>query len=115
MVSKNLSTITKSILYLNVNDKSNFKSECVRRRPMYTNVCKHCHNVFQSKFKTYSCKECKEIDYSQFDDIEAYLKEFPNSNALQISETLGITAYEVLSFIKEGRLNMSKGVFSKLN
>lgn len=82
---------------------------------MYTNVCKHCTKVFQSKFKTYFCKECKEIDNSQFDDIEAYLKEFPNSNALQIAESLGITVYEVLSYMKEGRLNMTRGIFSKLD
>lgn len=82
---------------------------------MYTNVCKHCHKVFQYKFKAYSCKECKETDFSQFDDIEAYLKEFPNSNALQISESLGITAFEVLGFLKEGRLSTTKGIFSKLN
>jgi transposase-like protein len=82
---------------------------------MYTNTCKHCHKVFQSKSKTYTCQECKEIDFNQFDDIEAYLKEFPNSNAMQISEALGISAYEVLSFLKEGRLNMTKGIFSRLN
>ena len=82
---------------------------------MYTNVCKHCTKVFQSKFKTYFCKECKKIDNSQFDDIEAYLREFPNSNALQIAESLGITAYEVLSYMKEGRLNMSRGNFSRLD
>lgn len=81
---------------------------------MHTNSCKHCNKVFQSKFKTYSCKECKDIDFSQFDDIESYLKEFPNSNALQISEALGITAFEVLGYLKEGRLNVSKGVFSRL-
>jgi hypothetical protein len=82
---------------------------------MYTNVCKHCYKVFKSRFKTYYCNKCKEVDYNQFDDIEAYLKEFPNSNALQISENLGITAYEVLGYLKEGRLNMSKGTFSKLD
>lgn len=81
---------------------------------MYTNVCKHCHKVFSSRFKTYSCEECKKIDNDHFDDIEAYLKEFPNSNALQISEALGITAYEVLNYLKEGRLNISRGHFEKM-
>lgn len=82
---------------------------------MQTNICKHCHKIFQSRYKTYSCKECKEIDNNQFDDIETYLKEYPNSNALQISEALGITAFEVLNYIKEGRLNMSRGSFERLS
>lgn len=81
---------------------------------MYTNVCKHCHKVFQSRFKTYACEDCKQIDNDHFDDIEAYLKEYPNSNALQISEALGITAYEVLNYLKEGRLNIARGHFEQL-
>ncbi len=81
---------------------------------MHTNVCRHCQKVFRSRFKTYTCEECKQIDADQFDDIEAYLKEYPNSNALQISEALGITAFEVLNYLKEGRLNISRGSFERL-
>jgi hypothetical protein len=67
-----------------------------------------------SRFKAYTCEECRQMDSSHFDDIETYLKEYPNSNALQISEALGITAYEVLNYLKEGRLNISKGHFEQL-
>ncbi len=81
---------------------------------MYTNVCKHCHKVFLSRLKAYTCEECRKTDDDHFDDIEAYLKEYPNSNALQISEALGITAYEVLNYLKEGRLNIARGHFEKL-
>lgn len=82
---------------------------------MYTNYCKHCHKEFKSRFKSYSCSECKSMDEDFFDEIEAYLKEFPNSNALQISEALGITAYQVLSYLKEGRLNISRGRFERIS
>ncbi len=82
---------------------------------MHNNICKHCHKAFQSRYKTYSCSACKEIDSNHFDDIEAYLKEYPNSNALQISEALGITAFEVLNYVKEGRLNVSRGTFERLS
>lgn len=81
---------------------------------MYTNVCKHCHKVFNSRLKAYSCEDCRKVDSDHFDDIEAYLKEYPNSNALQISEALGITAYEVLNYLKEGRLNISRGRFEQM-
>lgn len=82
---------------------------------MYTNVCKHCQKVFLSRFKTYTCEECKQLDSDHFDDIEAYLREYPNSNAIQISEALGITAFEVLNYLKEGRLNVSRGHFERLS
>ena len=81
---------------------------------MYTNLCKHCHKEFKSRFKAYSCNECKNKDEDYFDEIESYLKEYPNSNALQISEALGITAYQVLSYLKEGRLNVSRGRFERI-
>lgn len=81
---------------------------------MQTNVCKHCHKVFMSKFKSYRCEACKELDDSHFDDIEAYLREYPNSNAIQISQALGITALEVLHYVQEGRLNVSRGQFERL-
>jgi hypothetical protein len=70
--------------------------------------------VFLSRLKAYTCEECRKTDDDHFDDIEAYLKEYPNSNALQISEALGITAYEVLNYLKEGRLNIARGHFEKL-
>ena len=58
---------------------------------IYTNVCKHCHKVFV-----------------------AYLKLYPNSNALQISEELGIHPYEIIKFMDEGWLNTVNGKFSRL-
>lgn len=81
---------------------------------MNTNVCKHCFKTFKSRYKTYSCSNCKLIDEGHFDDIAQYLKEFPNSNALQVSEALGITAYEVLNYLKEGRLHIAQGSFERL-
>lgn len=81
---------------------------------LYTNVCKHCYKVFKAKIRTMSCKECKSKDESHFADIEQYLRLYPNSNALQISEELGITAYEVVKYIDEGRLIINSGEFSQL-
>jgi hypothetical protein len=68
-----------------------------------------------SRLKAYSCESCKKLDSDHFDDIEAYLKEYPNSNAIQISEALGITAFEVLNYLKEGRLNISRGRFERID
>lgn len=82
---------------------------------MYTNVCKHCYKVFKSRIRTLTCNDCRQKDEDHFDDIETYLKEYPNSNALQVSEALGITAYEVLKYLHEGRLNISRGRFEQID
>lgn len=39
---------------------------------------------------------------------------YPNSNALQISEELGIHPYEIIKFMDEGWLNTVNGTFSRL-
>lgn len=81
---------------------------------LYTNICKHCHKEFRSKIRTLCCKDCRAQDEEQLDDIVKYLALYPNSNALQISDELGIHPYEILKFIEEGWLTRSRGTFSKL-
>lgn len=82
---------------------------------MYTNICKHCLKQFKSRTSSFTCNECKLKDEDYFDMIEVYLKEYPNSNALQVSEALGITAYQVLNYLKEGRLNINRGYFEQID
>lgn len=80
---------------------------------MQLNMCKHCHKVFYNNQKLSTCENCKNRDDELFGRIEEYLMKYPNSNAIQISEGLKIQAYEVLSFIDEGRLTIAKGYFEK--
>ena len=81
---------------------------------IYTNVCKHCHKIFKSKINTLCCKECRDKDSDKLDDIVQYLKLYPNSNALQISEELGIHPYVIIKYMEEGWLGEAHGEFSKL-
>lgn len=81
---------------------------------MYTNICKHCRKVFKSRIKQYTCIACEATDTLFFDAIQDYLRKFPNSNAIQIAEALGISAYEVLQYMSEGRLSVSRGRFEQL-
>ena len=43
------------------------------------------------------------------------MKLYPNSNAMQISEELGIHVYKILKYMEEGRLMVSHGTFSQLS
>lgn len=81
---------------------------------LYTSVCKHCKKVFKSKIRTLCCKDCRAEDDRKFEDIEQYLKLYPNSNALQIGEELGIHPYEIVKYMEEGRLVEVKGTFRPL-
>ena len=81
---------------------------------MYTNKCKFCGKIFVSKIRMATCVSCKQLDDDLFTKIEEYLRRFPNSNAMQIADGLGISALEVLQYIDEGRLQISKGEFRRL-
>ena len=80
-----------------------------------TSVCRHCGKIFQSADRRFCCDACKDIDNELFDKIRDYLRQFPNSNAIQIAEGLGIETMEVVSYIDEGRLVASPpGVFKQI-
>ncbi|MBQ9767706.1 MAG: MerR family transcriptional regulator [Lachnospiraceae bacterium] len=81
---------------------------------MKLNRCKYCGEMFQSPHTAVVCKDCRIIDEALFTSIEEYLKKYPNSNAIQISEGLEISVYEIIRFIDEGRLQFSKGKFERL-
>ena len=81
---------------------------------MHLSKCKFCGTVFRSKKVENICKNCKGIDENLFSRIEDYLRKFPNSNAMQIAEGCQISVLEVLQYIDEGRLLLSKGEFKRL-
>lgn len=82
---------------------------------MKQNRCHYCQKVFQSPTERTVCDTCSKIDDILFGRIEAYLKKYPNSNALQISEGLEIPIYSVVRYMNEGRLQVAKGRFERLN
>ena len=81
---------------------------------MHLSKCKFCGTVFKTKKKEFICENCKSIDDAVFTKIELYLQKFPNSNAIQIAEGAGVSVIDVLQYIDEGRLRLSKGEFKKL-
>lgn len=81
---------------------------------MVKNVCKICRKVFYGKTASRTCETCRKLDDAHFTRIENYLKEYPNSNAMQIAEALDLPTPVVVSYITEGRLAYSKGYFEKI-
>lgn len=78
-------------------------------------VCKHCMKQYiKTGLYTATCDNCKDIDNMIFAQICAYLKNYPNSNALQVGEALGIRPMVVVKYIDEGRLCTNNGTFSML-
>lgn len=81
---------------------------------MHYSKCKFCGTVFVTRTVQNLCQNCKVIDENLFSKIEKYLRQFPHSNAMQIAEGCGISVLDVLQYIDEGRLQISKGEFKRL-
>lgn len=81
---------------------------------MHLSKCKFCGKTFQTKRVETVCANCKQIDDAIFTKIEEYLKKFPNSNAMQIAEGIEVSVIDILQYIDEGRLRLSKGEFKRL-
>ena len=77
-------------------------------------TCRHCKKLFTSAVRRQVCEECAKKEEELFRRIKEYLRQYPNSNAMQIAEGLEINVMSVLYFIDEGRLSMVTGSFSKL-
>ncbi len=77
-------------------------------------MCKHCYKSFPSRTYRSACDNCKELDKEIFEKIKAYLLQYPNSNAIQVAEGLGIKASLILKYVEDGDLVISKGSFESL-
>lgn len=91
------------------------EAETGKEKCMKQNRCHYCRKLFQSATGRSVCDTCSAIDDILFGRIEAYLKKYPNSNALQISEGLDIPIVSVIRYMDEGRLMVAKGRFERLN
>lgn len=78
-------------------------------------ICKHCLKQYISHNKyTATCPECKSVDEMILKQISAYLKAYPNSNAIEIGEALGIKPMVIVKYIDEDRIRINRGTFSKI-
>ncbi len=77
-------------------------------------TCRMCGFSFYKRIETNLCDDCAKKSEDMYDKIVRYLKEYPNSNALQISDYLNIPAYDVLTFLDNGQLERSNGVFEQI-
>lgn len=77
-------------------------------------VCKHCGRSIISATPKFACDKCRDIDEMYFAQIKAYLTTYPNSNAIQVADAIGISPMLVLKYVDEGRVQLVRGDFEQL-
>ncbi len=75
--------------------------------------CPKCGKLF-----TYSnypiCPACKKDEDEKFELLKSYINDNPSCSMIELSENTGVTMKRILKYIKEGRLEISKGMRGEL-
>lgn len=69
--------------------------------------CKRCKKLFP-RVTDFICESCKSAEEKLFDDVREFLKSNPNSTIDKISAETGASAKRILTWLREGRLEVAK-------
>lgn len=71
--------------------------------------CPKCGRLFQ-KFSEPLCESCTKEEEALFESVRTYLNDNPNCKVEDLSKETGASAKKILKWLKEGRLEVSKGM-----
>lgn len=52
------------------------------------------------------CKTCYANDMDEYRTVREYLRNYPNSNAMQVANATGISVSKIMKYIKNGSLTV---------
>lgn len=70
--------------------------------------CKRCGRLHYGTGRI--CNECLKKEEDKFNLVKDYLKQNPDSSLIKVSDETGVSATEIERFLREGRLEVSKGL-----
>lgn len=71
--------------------------------------CPRCHKMF-SYIRSPICPSCEREEETIFNKLKDYIHENPMCTLRELSEATGILPKRITGFIREGRLEISKGM-----
>ena len=67
--------------------------------------CPRCGNIYvYDNFKI--CPKCRRDDEIDFQKIKEYIDEYPDANITEVSEETEVDTQKIISFLKDGRLEI---------
>src|SRR5208283_2521698 len=66
--------------------------------------CIRCGNVFAPEKNTNICPDCTVKEKEDLKIVVEYLRNFPLANITEVSERTGISATQILRFVRQGSL-----------
>ncbi len=75
--------------------------------------CPKCGRLFSNEIGAI-CKSCFDEEEKIFEEVRLYIKEHPDSRMGEVSDATGVSAKKIIRYIKEGRLEISKGMVGEV-
>ena len=72
--------------------------------------CHKCGRAFSQLGGVPLCPACVKIEEQLFEEVKDYLRDNPGATMTEITEETGASAKKILRYIREGRLEPSKGI-----
>ncbi|WP_312667792.1 TIGR03826 family flagellar region protein [Tissierella praeacuta] len=70
--------------------------------------CIRCGKIYNyDGFKI--CPSCRRDDEKDFQKVKEYLYEYPGANMVEVEEATGVEASKIISYLREGRLEVADG------
>ena len=74
--------------------------------------CPRCGKIFV-KIRDPICDACVKEEEEIFENVRAYVRENPNQTIQEICEACDVTPKRILAYLRDGRLEASKGLQSE--
>lgn len=71
--------------------------------------CPRCKRIF-SYINSPICSDCEKEEEKIFESVREYIKVNPDSSLSIVSEETGVSPKKILKYVKEGKLEISKGM-----
>ncbi|MDR1687469.1 MAG: MerR family transcriptional regulator [Clostridiales bacterium] len=75
--------------------------------------CPRCRKVFRY-ITSPVCPDCEKEEEMLFETVVDYVRENPDSNLAAVSLATGVSAKKLLRYVREGRLEISKGMYGEV-
>ena len=80
---------------------------------MQASNCPRCGRLF-TKIRSPVCPACEKAEEKGFEALRTYIDENPGCSLAELSEATNTPAKRILQYIRDGRLEISKGMASCL-
>ncbi len=75
--------------------------------------CPRCGKIF-TFITSPICSNCEKEEENIFQTVRAYIEENPDAKMSKVSEETGVSVQKIIRYIKDGRLEVSKGISGEI-